>query len=267
MEFTSQQVIPETSAQWDVKFEQTSQNAFPLVPISIVLEGETSYRRVVIDLAARRRVADGIERHDPSFFSGRGGLLASQDPQEPQAIRLYDLALGRDRGRLLKPDFFGSALHRGCFSPDGAILVAQESDQGNLWLWDTNRGRPLTYLPQMCKPRWSQDGQYLIAVDRPTVPRKLRVYRVDRDTPTYRSPTPIRALMFSDDGSRLVANDHVWKVITDSNSTHLRAETAKPGAADIFVSSGRRQWTVRPSFPNSFEDADAHEIFVEQTFP
>jgi WD40 repeat protein len=212
------------------------------------------------DVAAGRQLFEVPDGGPASYssalpFNARAGLLACQDPVDPQALRLYDVPLARLRGRLVAPGYVDTALYLGRFSPEGSLLATQDREHGNVRIWDVNTGGTVALLQEQHTPVWSPDGRYLatFAWGRFDVPGgwiagtdyALRVYEVVPPTPTYRASSAVQALAFSADGQHLAAQGNAWHVTAQSERTLLRPRVLQPRDQRTFLAGGGQLWAVQ----------------------
>ncbi len=234
----------------------------------------------VWDVRSGQKVSEGVAVGRRSYaaslpVSAAAGWLAFQDSSDPQTIQLVDLTLAKQRRRLVTPSQFGNALEFGRFNAAGTILAAQES-RGTLRsirLWDIETGNSLAVLHEHDNPVWSPDGRYLAAFGpgRFTLPggvtswgnrNAVIVHEVAPGAPTYRVPSPIKALTFDPDGRRLAVQESTWNVV-EHLGRHLRLASVIPTGND-FVAGGGRLWAMkRHSEIPSSEPLKLREVFPE----
>jgi WD40 repeat protein len=199
---------------------------------------------MIWDAKAARTVAEVPKVPRVSYASSlplnaRSGLLAFQDPYNPEAIRIFDLARGRFGRSLVTPTPAGASMEVGRFNPAGTILAAQEvrGNSRSVRLWDVETGASLAWLLDTHRPAWSCDGRYLAVCKHGG--NTIFAYEVAAALPTYFTSGPVDALTCSPDGHRLASSEGMWEVLERGELRLRPAATTVATRPDCFASGGR----------------------------
>jgi WD40 repeat protein len=180
-----------------------------------------------------------------TVLSADGRLLAYQDVDEPNKVRLWDTKSGSFHKVLPVPGRAGKIIALG-FSPGDSLLMAQVAP-ATVHVWDVPTGDRVAVLPGqrlsqvasfyqswMIPPVWSRDGRRLAIMRtggpvvklpggrRVQIIDPIQVWEVIGSTPTYHVPaarrgwggfdSAVTSLSFSPDGKQLATNGTVWDI-------------------------------------------------------
>jgi WD40 repeat protein len=209
-----------------IKAESHTGGPFAVSPDGKTLANAEGHAIYLRELASGKVLGMLTKQDWPSItslaFSSDGQTLASGSGGRNYTVRLWDVATGKERHRLLG--------HQGAvtcvrFSPDGRTLASADSEEDpTIRLWDTATGKPRTVLRGQTLPffgstwiSFSPDGKWLASAgtdaphkQQPTRPdatvrlwdvaggRELRVLKTGNEAPT--------SVAFSPDGKTLVAS-------------------------------------------------------------
>ena len=180
-------------------------------------------------------------------WSHDGAFLALADSQEPESLRIYEVATGAFRraatrrgvvnlyprsifdtsrknsggAKAPNPDIYsGLAPYTGEFSPDGMLFALQaQSGEQDCVIWDVATGEQIARLDVLA-PVWSPDSRHLASVSSGSAlfaagrvgggQAVVKVWHSARGVVVRRLPHEVDSLAFSPDGSRLAVNGALW---------------------------------------------------------
>jgi WD40 repeat protein len=221
-------------------------------------------RRVGTLPAEMFRIGRGPSQPFPCGFSADGQRWWFHNWEAPRQATIWDRTAGTTAGRLAgvtglhgntwNPPVLG-ALH-----PDGSLAAAYAVNQKyTLQLWELEAEKKVATLYENHSPVWSADGRSLATLGPGWIPESdgrgrwrgdrshVRVWQVASGARTYLLPDAVRSLLFSPDGERMAANDHVWDVVRETDSCRLRAAPLQPEGAVVALGPGKRVWSMQQS--------------------
>jgi WD40 repeat protein len=233
----------------------------------------------VWDAAAGKAVAELTEAANVPYagalpVSAKSQLLAHPDPDQPYAIRLFDLRLGSYRRPLLAPGTTNEPLQFGRFNRDGTVLATQEGGfNPGIRLWNAETGEVLGSLHDHENPIWSPDGRYLAASGpgQFEVPEGMRggnraallVYEVFPPTSTASVTSRPSAVAIGEDARTLAVQGQRLEIVDHRGGLRLRPSAPPTDETGRFVATGGGLWRFR-HFP---EVEPGEPVRIERVFP